>query len=80
MVCVLIGGALVGVYVVLERVYPQFRYRLHSYYLSYAIEHTINTCVKESKMAQEKIREVKDTLIDELIDGYTPTVQYVFLR
>ena len=65
-------GVFVGIIVVLCVIFPRLRYHLSSYRLLCAIEHTINTCVKESEMAQEKIREVKDTLIDEFIDGYTP--------
>ena len=72
---VLIGGALFGVgYALVNVVRPRLRYHLESYCLLRAVEHTINTCVKDSAIAQEKIREVKDTLIDEFIDGYTPTI------
>ena len=62
----------VGIIVVLCVIFPRLWYHVSSYHLLCAIEDTINTCVKESKMVQEKIREVKDTLIDEFIDGYTP--------
>ena len=69
----IIGGILFGVgYALISVVHPQLWYHLESYSLLHAIENTINTCVKESAIAQEKIREVKDTLIDELIDEYTP--------